>query len=95
MAITIPTSVDFWRWLCRFAYARWAPAQEVRPHGIPGHRDPEAPCTGYAPRPARFHDFTDCDSDGHYLCGECAHYRSPAELDRSYADAELRTDPAR
>lgn len=41
--------------------------------GVPNKRDPESPCDYYAPRKPQPHDWTDCDSDGHYLCKGCAH----------------------
>lgn len=73
LSITIPTAQDFWAWLARFAYRRWAKPVEKMPMGIPGNRDPDAPCAAFAPRPKRSNDFGDCQTDGHYLCGECCH----------------------
>lgn len=63
----------FWRWLTRFAYRRWAPDVGPKPVGVPGNRDPDAPCDGYAPRRWRPGDFQNCQTDGHYLCRECCH----------------------
>ncbi len=67
----------FWLWLCRFASSR-LPKGKKMPHGIPGIRDPEAPCTGYEPRKHEHGDY-ECESDGHYLCAECAHLAPPME----------------
>jgi hypothetical protein len=72
VTLTLSTQ-GFWRWLMRWAYRHWALAEPVKPVGIPGHRDPENPCTAYAPRPARWNDWQDCHTDGHYLCRGCAH----------------------
>jgi hypothetical protein len=74
ITIQIPTVHDFWKALCRFAYRRWiAAATPQKPTGIPGNRDPEHPCTAYEPRARRLGDFP-CNSEGHYLCVECAHF---------------------
>jgi len=35
-------------------------------------RDPDFPCDWYTPRPPIPSDDTTCQSDGHYLCNECA-----------------------
>jgi hypothetical protein len=43
------------------------------PMGIPGMRDPDNRCSGYAPRKHVIGDaLADCETDGHYLCKECA-----------------------
>jgi len=63
---------NFWPWLCRFAYRQIGHAQP-KAVGIPGQRDPESPCEFFAPRKPIGSDFTDCESDGHYLCKKCAH----------------------
>lgn len=81
MALTlkIPTPVDFWHWLARIGYRRYAriaKASGAKPVGIPGNRDPDAPCTAFEPRARKHGDFGDCDSDGHYLCAECCHRRT-------------------
>ena len=72
--IKIPTTHEFWMWLMRFCYRRVAKPLESPPHGVPGMRDPEMPCTAFAPRPALSTDWGNCESDGHYLCKECAHF---------------------
>lgn len=70
-----------WVWLARFAYRRAVshnPLNKV-PTGLPGHRDPEHPCTSYSPvnrrnsifRPPYYSLRGDCQSDGHYLCNDC------------------------
>jgi hypothetical protein len=64
----------FWLWLARFAFRRMAGPDSRIPTRIPTIRDPEARCSGYAPRARREGDW-DCQGDGHYLCGECAHRR--------------------
>jgi len=63
----------FWKWLARFAYRRWAEAKTVKPVGIPGNRDPDAPCPAFSPRTREWNDWGRCETDGHYLCGECCH----------------------
>lgn len=69
---------SFWRWLALFAYRRWAGPEQQKPVGVPGNRDPESPCESYAPRPAHMRDWGGCAGDGHYLCGECAHFDTEA-----------------
>lgn len=86
MALTlkIPTLADFWSWLARTAYRRYmrnAKAHGTKPTGIPGNRDPEAPCTAFEPRARKQGDWGDCETDGHYLCDECCHRRAPEELE--------------
>ena len=73
MRILLDTQT-FWKAVTRFAYRRWCPEGISKPTGIPGHRDPESPCSAYAPRPKRYDDFQDCMGDGHYLCWECCHF---------------------
>lgn len=62
-----------WKALALFFYRQWAMPGGPMPTGIPGIRDPENRCTGYEPRRRGGGDF-DCESDGHYLCRECAHF---------------------
>lgn len=63
----------FWKWLHLFAYRRWVLPDLQKPVGVPGNRDPQAPCDFYAPRRKRDGDWDDCTTDGHYLCEKCAH----------------------
>jgi hypothetical protein len=67
----------FWLWLARFAFRRLQPGGKM-PAGVPRVRDPEAPCTGFAPRKPKPGDY-ECRSDGHYLCAECAHLAPPED----------------
>jgi hypothetical protein len=69
-------SGDGWRRVMLYAYRKLAEAEPRKPVGIPGNRDPDNPCSAFAPRPRMAGDWADCESDGHYLCLECAH-RSP------------------
>ena len=47
--------------------------ENIHGTGIPGDRDPEAPCDSYDPR--RFTAiFEECIGDGHYLCKQCIHW---------------------
>jgi len=49
--------------------------------GIPYQRDPESPCEAYEPfLQHRKEYFTDCESDGHYLCRKCCHLKKETEL---------------
>jgi hypothetical protein len=73
ITISIPTAKDFWKALCLFAYRRWAEPTSKKPTGIPGNRDPDNVCSAFAPRKRELSDFP-CNSDGHYLCRECAHF---------------------
>lgn len=76
----------FWKWLMLFAYRRWASAMPRKPVGIPYNRDPDCPCDCYEPRPKKLGDFGDwgkCNSDGHYLCSGCAHFK---DADREEMD---------
>jgi hypothetical protein len=64
---------NFWLWLCQFSYKRIKISQPKLPMGIPGMRDPDNRCSGYAPRKRLAGDASnDCESDGHYLCNKCA-----------------------
>ena len=64
---------NFWLWLCRLSYKRMKIAVDKLPVGIPGMRDPDHKCSGYSPRKWMQGDANpDCESDGHYLCYECA-----------------------
>ncbi len=48
-------------------------SQKKLPHGIPGMRDPDNVCSGFTPRKRLIDDAqADCETDGHYLCNECA-----------------------
>lgn len=47
--------------------------------GKPGLRDPEFPCQGYDPEGTRFFGYRECETDGHYLCQDCANRRIPDE----------------
>jgi hypothetical protein len=60
-------------WVARRAWRAAAIPDEQMPTGIPGNRDPEHPCEAFAPRPKNSADWGGCESDGHYLCRECAH----------------------
>ena len=64
---------NLWLWLCRFSYKKMKVSIDKLPVGIPGMRDPDNRCPGYAPRKRMTSDANaDCESDGHYLCNECA-----------------------
>jgi hypothetical protein len=69
---------SFWRSVALFAYRRWAVPDQRKPVGIPGQRDPDHPCHAYAPRRRGGWEWGDCETDGHYLCVQCAH-RVPTE----------------
>lgn len=88
ITISIPTATDFWAAFTRFGYRRWAATMTPgeKPHGVPGNRDPKAPCSAYAPRPLRLGEWADCDTDGHYLCDECCHRAASTMRDQ---DMEL------
>lgn len=80
--LSIPTRIDFWRGVALFAYRRWcrlSGPDAVKPVGIPGNRDPDAPCTAFAPRHRHPQEWGDCQTDGHYLCAECCHRAPDAE----------------
>lgn len=68
----------FWKALCLFAYRRWRRREDEIPDGIPGIRDARHRCHGYDPGPR---GGWDCQSDGHYLCRGCSHYRPAAYYD--------------
>lgn len=70
------TFKPFWKAIALFAYRRWATADEAKPTGIPGNRDPKFICTAFSPRQWEPGDFRDCEGDGHYLCKECCHLKS-------------------
>lgn len=66
-----------WMALSKFAYRRATRACDIMPTGVPGNRDPSAPCTSYDPR--KREGFV-CPGDGHYLCRECCHYEPERTL---------------
>jgi hypothetical protein len=74
MYIKIPPPSSFWLWLCRFAYKRLKPRNRLskEPTGIPGRRDPDSLCDAYSPRDQNDGEWNGCQTDGHYLCKECA-----------------------
>lgn len=43
--------------------------------GVDGVRDPDCPCEGFESGGRR--PSADCDTDGHYLCDECANKKEP------------------
>lgn len=63
----------FWRAVALFAWRRWAEPGWQLPDGVPGNRDPAAPCTAYAPTSEPF-GWRGCQGDGHYLCSGCGHH---------------------
>jgi hypothetical protein len=76
LLLQIPTLADAYLAIATWAYrhyARQMQASGKKPTGIPGNRDPDNPCPAFEPRPCKLGDFTDCESDGHYLCAECCH----------------------
>ncbi len=69
----INRTYPFWVWLMRLAYRKVKISQPKFTVGVPGIRDPENPCPMYSPRKRRYNDArADCETDGHYLCNECA-----------------------
>lgn len=70
--MTIHINLNFWVWLCRFAFRRAMEAPAV-PVGLPGHRDTQAKCEFYYPARGRYQYIGRCAGDGHYLCQECCH----------------------
>ena len=66
----------FWRWLCRWTYLRWMAHEPnwrtKKPVGVPGNRDPEHPCTWFAP--GKPDGSNTCEGDGHYMCQECVRF---------------------
>lgn len=74
MIIRIPSPNDFWLWLCRYSYKQMTTGIvfNKEPAGIPGRRDPDSLCDAYAPRAKNKGEWDGCQTDGHYLCRECA-----------------------
>lgn len=70
----------FWLWLMRLAYRKVVIVTQV-PDGVPTVRSMDAPCPGYSPRKPHLYDWQDCETDGHYLCGECCHRKVKAPED--------------
>jgi hypothetical protein len=70
--IKISVSFNFWLWLCRFAYKRLTYKLDREPVGIPARRDPDSVCEAYSPRKRNEGEWNGCQTDGHYLCKECA-----------------------
>jgi len=71
--IKITREYSFWVWLMRLAYRKIKTAQPHFVVGVPGIRDPDSKCAMYAPRKRVFGDaIADCETDGHFLCRECA-----------------------
>lgn len=63
-----------YKWLCLYFYNLWVLSAGVKkPVGIPGNRDPEAPCEVYMPIKKQGILSGDCETDGHYLCDKCIH----------------------
>jgi hypothetical protein len=84
---------NFWLWLCRFAYKKMKESVNPLPVGIPGMRDPENKCAGYTPRKWRMGDAQpDCESDGHYLCNECAFKNKGESVNEEITDAGYFSD---
>lgn len=79
--ISIPTGRDFWKAVALFAYRRWAVPGEKKPVGVPGNRDPDAPCSAYEPIRRSKTTWADCQTDGHYLCDECCHRAEEQEFE--------------
>lgn len=73
----------FWKKLCLFSYRRWRGVMKEMPVGVPGNRDPEFRCDHYEPGPRGGFD---CESDGHYLCKKCSHYRPEGYFDLDSED---------
>ena len=48
------------------------------PDGTPGIRDQDAPCEHYDLDGSLGAVFSDCETDGHYLCEECVHISARA-----------------
>jgi len=67
----------FWRKIMLFAFRRLAVASAGPPTGVPHMRDPDSRCTAFEPRPRKWNDWGKCQTDGHYLCGECCHQAHP------------------
>jgi len=79
MGRTHPMRRRFWKAVSLFAYRRWIDVGGVLPTGIPGHRDPEAKCSAYAPHRKSGLVGLYCSGDGHYLCKECANFEGEDE----------------
>lgn len=67
-----------YHWLALHIWRKYMRSLKHTPHpvGIPYERDPDARCEFYEPfRPAPGQKwyFTDCETDGHYLCKKCIH----------------------
>lgn len=79
-----PRPLDNWQRLVDFANSREPRA------GDPGVRDPEHPCAEFRPTPdidylglrVTAPGTGQCDSDGHYLCGGCAHLSERGRAER-------------
>lgn len=65
-------------WLWRLALRLLKPTKE-KPVGIPYQRDPDSPCDFYEPSKRGQWTFGDCETDGHYLCGNCCHRHEAAK----------------
>lgn len=77
----LPWRVRLWRGVFRFAFRRMRLITPKMPLGVPHNRDPEHPCDAYEPRPRELGDWGSCQTDGHYLCNECAHRAEPERDD--------------
>jgi hypothetical protein len=91
MRIHFKVSFDtnrMWRRVMYFAFRQLCKGQPEgrKPVGIPGNRDPEMPCTGYAPRPYQIGDWP-CETDGHYECQNCSHYKVHQEDVATFGEA--------
>jgi hypothetical protein len=76
LLLQVPTLSDAYFSVAKWAYRRYARLMQTsgrKPVGVPGNRDPDSPCPAFEPRPCRLGDWSDCESDGHYLCSECCH----------------------
>ena len=65
-----------------------SPAEETAGLGTKGIRDPLAPCERFDPREQVLGDFADCETDGHYLCGQCC-YKEESKERREVKPAKL------
>lgn len=59
-------------WICRWSFKQVAKPLSKAPMGIPFIRDPENPCENFMPMKRANNAWADCETDGHYLCKECA-----------------------
>ena len=76
LLLQVPTLSDAYFSVAKWAYRRYAERMQTsgrKPLGVPGNRDPDHPCPAFEPRPRKLGDWSDCESDGHYLCAECCH----------------------